>query len=523
MIIVPASLKLNWQRECERWLTRQFLIQVVGSKDRILAVDKTLIIINYDILTKFPVLKEKEWDLLVVDECHKIKNPKSQRGAFIYGQYNKVTPEDSIPELKAKRKLFLTGTPIVNRPAELFPIIKYLDPERWGRKWGYFMSRYCNMNHTRWGTDVSGANVDRLPELQQILRQSIMVRRLKEDVLKELPPKTRQVIEMEPDSHTKQFILAELEAQAECDERYEELKAEVELAKATSETAYREAVKKLQAVHIADIGVMAKLRHDTAVAKIPYVVDYLQELLEEQDKVVVFCHHRDVIAALLKAFPDQSVKLQGGDSLEDRQAAIDDFQGKESVHLFLGSIQAAGVGITLTAASTVVFVELDWVPGNVSQAEDRLHRIGQKDAVNVIHLVLNGSVDSKLAKTIVEKQEIIEKALDGEIAQEPVAPVEGPATTTISIAKIEEQALEIRPEHIQAVHSAVRRLAAVCDGAGAKDGQGFNRIDARIGRSLAGLPTLTAKQCVLAKKILWKHKGQIPDYIEKIQATGKAA
>jgi hypothetical protein len=195
--------------------------------------------------------------------------------------------------------------------------------------------------------------------------------------------------------------------------------------------------------------------------------------------------------------------------MANRQAAIDAFQIDPVIKVFVGSITAAGVGITLTAASTVIFAELSWVPGDISQAESRLHRIGQKDAVNVRHIVLNGSLDSKLAKTLVEKQEIIELALDKEIEQIPITPGPQAATTRTSRQKIEQEAMTIGAEQIEAIHEGLRTLSAMCDGARSLDGSGFSMIDTHIGKSLAAAYSLSAKQAALGRKILIKYKRQL--------------
>jgi hypothetical protein len=208
-----------------------------------------------------------------------------------------------------------------------------------------------------------------------------------------------------------------------------------------------------------------------------------------------------------------AVSLTGETSLEERQQAVDSFQNNPDIKLFVGSIKAAGVGITLTAASTVVFAELDWVPGNITQAEDRSHRIGQTNSVLIQHLVLEGSLDAKMAKTIIEKQEIIEKALDKQIEitmktlQLPTSDTS--ATHKVKREAIAEEAKNITPEEIAIIHSKLRFLSSLCDGANSIDGMGFNKMDTAIGKSLANQYVLTPKQAILAKHILVKYKRQI--------------
>jgi SNF2 family DNA or RNA helicase len=161
------------------------------------------------------------------------------------------------------------------------------------------------------------------------------------------------------------------------------------------------------------------------------VIKHLKECLEAEEKVVVFAHHHDLVHALQREFPTAAV-VTGETPVGSRSLEVDKFQFDPNCHLFIGSIHAAGVGLTLTAAQLVVFAELDWVPGNVSQAEDRLHRIGQRGSVLVQHLVFDDSVDSIMVHTIIEKQEVIEKALDRRT--ETVQAIEQPQSPLIEYA-----------------------------------------------------------------------------------------
>jgi SWI/SNF-related matrix-associated actin-dependent regulator 1 of chromatin subfamily A len=184
---------------------------------------------------------------------------------------------------------------------------------------------------------------------------------------------------------------------------------------------------------------MSATRQAVAVAKIPAVIEHATGMLEEQNdagsytvpKLVVFAHHHAVIDGLMDAFAAagvKAVKLDGRMDSASKQASVDAFQTDASVRVFVGGISAAGVGLTLTAASHMIFAELDWVPGVVSQCEDRCHRIGQKDQVLIQHLVLDGSVDVKLAQAIVSKQDRCDAALDNATSLAvPEAPVEEPS------------------------------------------------------------------------------------------------
>jgi SWI/SNF-related matrix-associated actin-dependent regulator 1 of chromatin subfamily A len=509
LIICPASLKLNWQRELEKWLVnRELSIQIIsGSKNNQIIFDTHIYIINYDIFKKHRWLKRYYWDILIVDEAHYLKNPKTQRSREIYG-YKK----NNIEPVEAKRKLFLTGTPIVNRPIELYPLISYL---------GFYMEfwtyarRYCNAQKNDYGWDLSGAS--NLGELQEKLRTTIMIRRLKEDVLSELPPKIRQIIEVPAEG-----ISAYIKRELSCVRRYEEHKAELlaerDLAKASdNEIEYQKAVERLRALGKIYFDEISKLRHDTAVAKLPSVIVHLEDMLENVDKIVVFAHHKDVIGGIMRAFPEISVKLTGDDSALARQSAVDEFQNNPEIRLFIGSITAAGVGITLTASSNVVFAELDWVPGNISQAEDRCHRISQLNSVLVQHLVVDGSLDAQLAKTVVKKQKVIDKALDKEIPQIP-------DDSFITEIHREDEVREEKAESLNASFTdneksnivlALRQVASLCDGARSEDNTGFNKYDALVGKSLISQEHLTDKQAWLGKKIVKKYHRQIDEKLYK--------
>jgi SWI/SNF-related matrix-associated actin-dependent regulator 1 of chromatin subfamily A len=165
-----------------------------------------------------------------------------------------------------------------------------------------------------------------------------------------------------------------------------------------------------------DFTEMSKVMKEVAIAKIPYAIEYLKEVLSEKEeqKVAVWTHHHEVSDALIAAFGSEAVCVDGRVSIENRQHSVDSFQTDPRIKIFIGSIQAAGVGITLTAASLALFVERSWTPALVTQAEDRLHRIGQKENVLIRHLVFNGSQDQRQVQALVRKQEIADRVLDKE-------------------------------------------------------------------------------------------------------------
>ncbi len=383
LIVCPASLKLNWEREARKWLVRDFQISVINGTRKPFP-SGGVVIINYDILSGYRrAIDQVAWDILIFDESHMLKNDKAARTKAALGRWHR-DPSKRIEPIKAKRRLFLTGTPILNKPIEIWTTIHSLDPKTWG-SWKAFTEKYCDARETRWGWDVNGAS--NLTELQDRLRSRIMVRRLKSEVMTELPPKQRQVIVLPSKTSV--------------------MKREKKFA------ATLEAMLKGADIPPVEFESMSKVRHETAVDKIPDAIDHIKALMEEHPKVVVMCHHRDVLEAIAGGVSEFGVvQLQGGDSEEHKQKAIDMFQNMPEIRVFMGSIRAAGVGITLTAASLLLFVELDWVPGIMTQAEDRIHRIGTAGSVLIQHLVYSNSIDCRMAESIIEKQNIIEQALD---------------------------------------------------------------------------------------------------------------
>lgn len=396
LIISPASLKINWQREWVRWDVKRLTVGISGKN----FPNTNVCIINYDILKKYRgELRQQEFDMLVVDECHYLKSGKADRTKEVFGGI-KRGPDKKIIEritpILAKRSLFLSGTPILNKPKELWPMLKVLDPAGLGSDWFSFAKRYCELFeierfdpakgkvvHQGWKWD-GAANLE---ELQTIMRERFMIRRLKKDVLKELPPKTRQIIVLD----AKKGLTKLLEKERISYEEYVKTHGEE-----TDPPAFTE---------------MSKIRKEVAIAKIPYVIEYLKEVLNETDKVVCFVHHHEVFDAILAAFKTYAVGIDGRMDSKLRQKTVDRFQTDERIKLFVGGIHSAGVGLTLTAANICVFAEIDYVPAMLDQCCDRLHRIGQKNNVLCRFIVLNNSLDERIINIIVKKQEIINRAV----------------------------------------------------------------------------------------------------------------
>lgn len=392
LIVCPASPKRNWRREFMKWAVDA---PQVGIAEGNTLPDTRVVVINYDIVARhIDRLKSRCWDMLILDECQYLKNTKAQRTQAIYGY--RFTPG-----LRAGVKLALTGTPILNRPIELFSTLKFLQPEGWKDKHSFAL-RYCAAHQTRWGWDYNGAA--NMEELQRRLRSTIMLRRLKKDVLRELPPKQRQVIEIDPDAAGRKVLKKDRAMWGDILDRHPD--------SPLTEEEYRQVVRSMGSGGQVGFTEMSTVRRENGEAKVDMVIAHVNDCLESVQKVVIFAHHKSVISALAAEWGTACVVVDGSTANAKRDAHVTRFQTDPTCRVFIGEIIAAGTAITLTAASLVVFAELDWVPGNVTQCEDRCHRIGQNDNVMIHHLVLAGSIDALMAKTIVHKQDIIDVALN---------------------------------------------------------------------------------------------------------------
>jgi len=384
IILCPASLKLNWAKEIRETLSAKDNVQILqGTKPY--PIIGSIIIINYDILNNWvETLQAINPQVLIIDEAYYVKNSSAIR--------TKATKKlaKGIPHIIA-----LTGTPIVNRPIEGFNIFQILDRNLFPNFWTY-VHRYCGARHNGWGWDFSGAT--NKEELNQILTSTIMIRRRKADVLKDLPEKLYSFVPMELDNK-KEYSTAE----SEFIEYLQQIKG-------------KEAAEKAKkAEHLVKIEALKQL---AVKGKMKQAINWIQDFIEDGSKLVVFAVHKEVIDKLMKEFKDVAVKIDGSTPIPERHKAVEAFQNDPNVKLFIGNIQAAGVGLTLTAASAVAFLELPWTPGELQQAEDRCHRIGQKNAVNIYYLLAENTVEYKLAKLLDKKKEVLSAVIDGKPVEE---------------------------------------------------------------------------------------------------------
>ena len=390
VVVVPSSVKVNWKREIIKWTeaTEDDICILEGNKGDI--SKSKWYIVNYAILHyRLSQLKNIDYKALVIDESHYAKNHKAKRTKAVTELSRKV---DSV--------YCLTGTPMPNRPIELWSQLQLLNPEveefqsLWGNN-GYegFAKRYCGAVRTKWGWDVDGAT--NLDELQNKLRESIMVRRKKLDVLEELEEKRR------------------IKVPIEIENREDYNKAEMRFGEWMRENEGDESNWKKAEVLVK----IEKLKQLAWNGKYDYMIDWLDEMVEQQEKqnekLVIFAHHRELQDKLYNHYEERATRIGGGMTSEERQDVVDKFSNDENIDVCIVSTQAGGVGINLQVANRAVFTEIGWTPSEHNQAEDRIHRIGQEGQVDIYYLMAEDTVEERIFELINEKQRKIDEAIDG--------------------------------------------------------------------------------------------------------------
>lgn len=401
LIICPAFLKPNWRDEIEKWLTwRPNVVWIEGRKD---AAFYEFTIINYELLKYYrDELRRMEWDVMVVDECHKLKSKRSDRTREVFGGVErdgegKITAK--VKPIPAKRRIFMTGTPILNgKPKELWPLIQAVDPEGLGSDWFHYAKRYCDLleitrfdpakgKEVRIGWKWDGAT--NLEEFQNLLRQKFMIRRLKSEVLTQLPEKRRMILPIETTGKNKKLVQEELKLFNEWARD-----RDVDLLDMPSFEGFSEAMKKI------------------GLSMIEPTIEVAETELESVDKIVIMCYHIEVAEKIAEHFGPECVLITGNVPADERQGLVNRFQNQTGIRVVVGTIGACGIGFTMTKASVMLFAERDWVPGNVTQAEDRIHRRGQNERVIYKHLVRVGSLAERQVKMLLTKQEKNDRMLD---------------------------------------------------------------------------------------------------------------
>lgn len=422
LVVCPSGVKYNWLAEAEKWIPKRKSVVLEFNKKRDDFVSTGNVnIINYDMLTKmWPLIKELGIEMVIFDESHRLIHSTSQ--------WSKTALEIS---KTVKYCLLLSGTPIVNRPSDLIHQLNVLDRlSLFGGDWR-FKQRYCDLQKTEWGWRYDGAT--NLDELHNNLRSICYVRRTKDQVLKELPSKQRSYIPIVLQTKdAKTYEKAEkdianwiISNQAEIRRFFASLKDGEDLSLKHFEYVTKAKVAKAEALIK-----ISKLRKIAADGKLNAFIDWVDDFMKTGKKLIIFAVHRDIVDKLCQSFKDYGVlAIHGGIGAAEKQKNVEQFQNDPSIRLIVCNIQSGGVGLTLTAASDVAFVEFGWTPAEMVQAEDRAWRISQVNNVNIWYFFAKDTIDIDMIKTIQLKERIIDAAVDGVFDKELAQSV---AQTTIS-------------------------------------------------------------------------------------------
>ncbi len=400
LVICPSSLKINWQREFEKFTDKSAIVldnAVRTTWPYLLSMGMHQVaVVNYESLRKYFVwdikggksfrLKDvvfcpqiKMFKSIIIDESHRVKDPSAQQTIFTKGI---TTGKEYV--------ILLSGTPVVNRPEDLVAQLSIMDRlQEFGGRSG-FMADYC--------TDPKDKKAEPavpLSVLSDKLYANCMIRREKAKVLPQLPDKTRVDLYVDI-SNAPEYNLAAADL-AEYLRQYKECTDWEIRRKMRMEALVR----------------FMTLRQLATLGKVAQAVDFIRTFLSSGKKLIVFCSLHEVVDALVKAFPG-SVTVTGRDSAVSKQASVDAFQNNPDTMLIICSIKAAGVGLTLTASSNVAFVELAWTYADCCQCEDRAHRIGQKDNVTCYYLLGRGTIDHTIYSLIHQKKSIAAEIMNSD-------------------------------------------------------------------------------------------------------------
>ena len=361
LIVCPGSMKYLWKGEIQTWLGfKNKRINILNSSKQNLSKEAYFYIISYDLVRNvLKKLKKMTFNFVILDESHSIKNRESLRAKNI------------LPiAIRAKRLILMTGTPLLAKPLEAYPLLYALRPDLFPyfKKYAY---RYCDPQPTPFGVTWSGTSNTK--ELHWIL-STLMVRRLKKDILNNLPPKRRQKILINTDSK----VISKIKE---------------------ARTKIKGRTGTLQAYTL------------TATAKKEGVCEYISDLLETDEKIIVFAYHHEMLNRIQKLMEEKSIdyiRIDGSTKQEKRYEYVTYFQKEKSCQIAILSIIAASTGITLNSAHIVVFAELTWTPSIMIQAEDRAHRIGQKsELVDIKYLYGQETLDDFMLDKLQKKLVIV--------------------------------------------------------------------------------------------------------------------
>lgn len=389
LIVCPATLKVNWLREIQNYTDRSVFI----AEGKLYSTEHDFVIVNYDILKNFHDVKDKEsliiqsnFDLIILDEAHYVQNAQAQRTKLVNNICKKVD-----------RLWLLTGTPMTSRPMNYFNLLQLIESPV-AQNWMAFAIRYCQGYQFKAGNrkvwNVTGAS--NLEELRDRTSRQVL-RRLKTEVL-DLPDKIITPVYLRLRSKLYEGLMGDYY------DWYDNKKEEsgsltVQFSK------------------------LMKVRQVIAEEKINETIELAENIINQDKKVIIFTNFTDSLNKIHEHFGKQSVYLDGSCSKTQRQYAVDQFQDNEKIKVFVGNLKAAGVGITLTAAEAVIINDLSFVPGDLSQAEDRAYRYGQKNSVSVYYPIFENTIEGIIYDMVNNKKKNIETVMgdnlnSGDIVEE---------------------------------------------------------------------------------------------------------
>jgi len=384
LIICPASLKINWQREIENYSDRPTFI-AEGKK---FSTDHDFVIVNYDILKNFhdpkdkenSLLKKSNFDLVILDEAHMISNAQAQRTKIINSYVKNID-----------KVWLLTGTPMTSRPMNYYNLLSIIESPV-AQNWMAYAIRYCQGYQFNAGKrkvwNVSGAS--NLEELRDRTSKQIL-RRLKEEVL-DLPDKIITPVYLRLKSSEYENLMGEY---------YDWYDKNPEESSSLT----------------VQFSKLMKVRKVIANEKTKQTIEFTENILEQGKKVIIFTNFTDSLQTIYSHFGKQAVYLDGSCSNSVRQQAVDSFQNDEKIRVFVGNLKAAGVGLTLTSAEVVIMNDLSFVPAEHAQAEDRAYRYGQKSNVLVYYPLFENTIEGAIYDILNKKKEIIRTVMGDQIPE----------------------------------------------------------------------------------------------------------
>ena len=382
LIICPASLKINWQREIENYTDRSVYI----AEGKHFSTEHDFVIVNYDILKNFYDLKDKEnslitksnFELIVIDEAHYIQNGQAQRTKLVNSFVKKVD-----------KLWLLTGTPMTSRPMNYYNLLHLIESPV-AQNWMAYAIRYCQGYQFKAGNrkiwNVSGAS--NLEELRDRTSRQVL-RRLKTEVL-DLPDKIISPIYLRLKSKLYEGLMGEY---------YDWYKNKKEESSSLT----------------VQFSKLMKVRQVIAEEKINDTIELAQNIIDQDKKVIIFTNFTDTLQKIHSHFGKQSVYLDGSCTKPQRQYAVDQFQENDKIKVFVGNLRAAGVGITLTAGEAVIMNDLSFVPSDHDQAQDRAYRYGQKNSVSVYYPIFENTIEGVIYDMLSKKKNIIDTVMGDNI------------------------------------------------------------------------------------------------------------